>query len=59
MRSVSISDANEVLTVIFHPDAGHAVLNATLHAKTNGSIVEHQVRSTYLTIFCSTYLLRP
>ena len=49
MRSVSISDANEVLTVIFHPDAGHAVLNATLHAKTNGSIVEHQVR-TYLAL---------
>ena len=43
VRSVSISDANEILTVIFHPDAGHAVLNATLQAKTNGSIVEHQV----------------
>merc|ERR1719471_1959121 len=43
VRSVSISEANEVLTVIFHSDAGHAVLNATLHAKTNGSIVEHQI----------------
>ena len=43
VRSVSISDANKVLTVIFHPDAGRAFLNATLQAKTNGSIVEHQV----------------
>ena len=56
VRSVSISDANEVLTIIFHPGAGHAVLNATLQAKTNGSIVEHQV---FKKNFCRNSAFRP